>query len=258
MDTAENILNYFYILKTKHTLGGSYLFVGDNQFLLEKIIKLVACKMSNYFCNQCWDCIAIEKQTHPDLFVVLPEPNVIKIEKIRESRQFLSLKSFRLLYKILIIKGDEWSQEAANSFLKILEEPPRNSFIGIYTSKIENIFPTIRSRCKKIFLPCQQMREEFSYELAYSFLRGKDITFRTRKEFSSFLKTLIVIMRDYLFYKMKLDNRLLPKYKDYEIIMKPHSLEDIIDILDILLKIHNVYHNMNEKLALNLIRTKLY
>ncbi len=59
----------------------------------------------------------------------------------------LSLKSFESQYKIVIIwSTDKMNDSAANKILKILEEPPDNTFFFLTTAHSEQILPTIRSR----------------------------------------------------------------------------------------------------------------
>ena len=254
----NKILDYFGILDKKAMLGASYLFLGDNPELVEDILKLISCKQEEGFCDECWDCKAISKQNHPDLFIVKPEPSSIKIESIRAAQKFLALKSFRLKRKLLIVKeGQNFGLEAANAFLKTLEEPPKNSFIAICASKMEGMLPTILSRCKKVFLPPQQgQSEEFDFDTVEDFLNNRRVSFKDRKEFSQFLEALIVVFRDKLFFNMGLDDKLLRK-KSHSKIRENYTDERIEDILDNILNIYGAYNTVNENLALNLIRASL-
>jgi DNA polymerase-3 subunit delta' len=156
MEKERSILEYFSLLKRRFLLSNAYMFVGGNLSLVKKILKLISCKNSNYGCNNCWDCLKIEEEKHPDVFFVEPQLNTIKIENIKEAQRFLYLKSFRLERKILIIKPGIWTAEATSCLLKTLEEPPKNSFIGICVFKTEDVFDTIVSRCRCIFLPLKE------------------------------------------------------------------------------------------------------
>jgi hypothetical protein len=252
----KKILDYFTLLKRRQILGTSYIFVGDNFLLVKKIMKLVACLRSDTFCNQCWDCLNIDKERHPDLLIVEPEPNIIRIERVRESRQFLSLKSFRLKYKLLLIKEGEFSPESASCLLKTLEEPPRNSFIVICVSKTDNVPLTILSRCRKVFLPIMVGEKRYPFELVSEFLRGKQVKFKSRRDLSLFLEAIIVILRDYIVKKVNLHNMLI-KRRGCDLIKKEYSIKEASNILENILGIYKVSHNINENLALNLIRMKL-
>lgn len=75
----------------------------------------------------------------------------ISIEQIRNLQDFFYKTSVVSGYKIAVIyQADLMNLNAANCCLKILEEPPNNSYIFLITSKPSVILKTIRSRCAKI------------------------------------------------------------------------------------------------------------
>lgn len=259
MNQKQEILNYFRILKKNSKLGTSYLFIGQQFLLVFDLMKLISCKIDSSFCNSCWDCKRIGENKHPDLHVIEPEGLTIKIDAIREGIRFLSLKSFRLKNKIVLIKDAQYlSPEAANAFLKTLEEPPKNSFIAICVSKLEGLLPTIISRCRKIFLPSEIQESDSSLIFLVSdFLRGKDVKFKDRKEFSSFLWTLIILLRNSLISKTAFSNNRLSQEGEGEMVLKSYSVVQIDDILKNVLKIYSASNTVNMNLALNMIRIKL-
>jgi hypothetical protein len=53
---------------------------------------------------------------------------------------------------VVIYSADKIAIEAANSFLKTLEEPPKDTMI-ILLAESEQIIPTILSRCQKFYFP---------------------------------------------------------------------------------------------------------
>jgi hypothetical protein len=255
----DKIINYFYLLKKNGLVGTSYLFIGENPSLVKDVVKLVNCKESDHFCGVCWDCKKIDGFNHPDFLLIEPEPLTIKIEKIREVQQFLALKSFRLKKKTVFIKeGESFGLAAANAFLKTLEEPPKNSFIAICTSKLEGLLPTIISRCRKIYLPFCEADEDFSsVSSVRDFLKGINIKFKNRREFASFLWALVIFFRDRLVEQSGCINNRLLKNRECEIIWKPYTAEQIDKILGSIFKVYSAYNSVNENLALNLIRMNL-
>jgi len=258
----EDILNYFQILKKRELLGTSYLFVGKDDKAVVDVAKLISCTENADFCNSCWDCKRIEEGNHPDFFTISPDGFSIKIESIREGMRFFSLKSFRLKRKIMVIKdAQSLTPAAANAFLKTLEEPPKNSFIAISTSKLDGLLPTIISRCRKIFLPSRSEGEGVDESLrksVFSFLRGhQGLRFTDRKRFSSFLWALITVLRDGLISKSGWRNNPLPQSREREIILGSYSVSQIHTILKDILKIYGAAKSINMNLALNLIRLKL-
>ena len=79
----------------------------------------------------------------------------IYIEDIRDLKSYLSLKSYFGPYKFVVINdADRLVPEAANAFLKMLEEPSPFTIIILVSSKPKFILPTVLSRCEKVqFLP---------------------------------------------------------------------------------------------------------
>ncbi len=118
---------------------------------------MLAANDSFSFCGQCRSCQEIEKNSHPDVLLVEPEIIEVKervkeleigIGKIRDIRRSVSLFPYYSPYKIIIInQADKLSPEAANAFLKTLEEPTSKTIILLISSSHQNLLPTVVSRC---------------------------------------------------------------------------------------------------------------
>ena len=94
----------------------------------------------------------IKNNTYPDFLFVSKnkDDNNIPIETIRNINDFVYLSPFINNNKAVIIDNiDNMSLNAANAFLKILEEPPQNVLLVLTTTKLFSVLPTIRSRCIK-------------------------------------------------------------------------------------------------------------
>jgi len=95
---------------------------------------------------------------HPDLHIVRPESKSrrITIDQIRSMERELRLKSFHQGRKIAgILSADRMclgQAEAANAFLKTLEEPPEHCVIFLATDRPEQLLRTIQSRCLTLAL----------------------------------------------------------------------------------------------------------
>ncbi len=78
----------------------------------------------------------------------------ITIDQIRNLRNFVNeTASIKDLSKFIIIdSADDLNINSANSLLKILEEPNKDTFIFLISHQISSLIPTIRSRCLKIKL----------------------------------------------------------------------------------------------------------
>lgn len=102
-------------------------------------------------CDVCSSCKKIEKGVHPDFSLILPESGQIRIEEIRRINELLFFKPFEGRKKIVIVDdADLMNQNAANAFLKTLEETPEDSLIILISSNPDRLPETIRSRCTRI------------------------------------------------------------------------------------------------------------
>ena len=91
------------------------------------------------------------KSQNPFHKISIPKANTIKINSIREIRKFLSMNYDETGYRfILILDADLMNEEAQNSLLKNLEEPPENVIFILTTSMVSELNSTIISRCWKI------------------------------------------------------------------------------------------------------------
>jgi DNA polymerase-3 subunit delta' len=88
-------------------------------------------------------------QTHPDVLVVPPDPPQLLI-KLGQIRTLIN-RSQRLPVegpaKVFLITSSGFMKEAANSLLKVLEEPPPYVHIVLMAENLGELLPTIRSRC---------------------------------------------------------------------------------------------------------------
>ncbi len=103
-------------------------------------------------CGECSSCRAIDKidrGTFPDVMKIKAEKDIIKIDQIRLIKQAAYLKPMRGKRRVFIVEqAEKMNQEASNSLLKVLEEPPLFSHIILTTENLFSILPTIKSRCQ--------------------------------------------------------------------------------------------------------------
>ena len=91
-------------------------------------------------------------QNDPDTYI-LDEEKKIGIDTIRRLQIWLQKKPYQASKKITLIKkAENLTIPAQNAFLKILEEPPKNSIIILTTQNTNLLLPTITSRCQIIRL----------------------------------------------------------------------------------------------------------
>jgi DNA polymerase-3 subunit delta' len=106
-------------------------------------------------CGRCRSCLQIAARTHPDYFVIEPDPKAatpqIKIEQVREIEQQFVYRPLIGERKICLIDdADRLTIGAANALLKTLEEPPGDSLFILVTSRLHALPITIRSRCQAL------------------------------------------------------------------------------------------------------------
>lgn len=153
-------------------LGHAYLFSGDNleelESLARNLAKTLNCQNPTKqniaaidCCDECLNCRKIGNDNHADVFWIRPESKsrVIKIEQItrrpesppRVVNEFVNLKPTEAEFKIaVIVAADRLNQQAANAFLKTLEEPPQKSILILLSTEPQRLLETILSRCLRL------------------------------------------------------------------------------------------------------------
>jgi len=102
-------------------------------------------------CDACPSCDAIDKGVHPDVMVITAEKQEIKIEQTRLLKQMAYLRPMMAKKRVfIVVDAAEMSDAAANSLLKVLEEPPLHSHLILVTASPFLLFPTILSRCQTL------------------------------------------------------------------------------------------------------------
>lgn len=100
-------------------------------------------------CEECESCLSINKGNHPDVMRIFPEGDVLKISQMRILKEAAYLKPMVGKKRAFIIEqAEKMNAEAANSLLKVLEEPPAFSHIILVTDNPFIILPTVISRCQ--------------------------------------------------------------------------------------------------------------
>lgn len=100
-------------------------------------------------------------QPHPDVLIVPPDPPqlLIKLGQIRsviQSSHYLPSEGPK---KIFILTASSFMKEAANSLLKVLEEPPATVHLILLAENPGELLPTIRSRCATVRLGALPVEE---------------------------------------------------------------------------------------------------
>ena len=166
--------------------------IGKFEFSIE-LAKALLCETSAAIkpCNQCEACRWFDSGNHPDFIALVPETHrkllpqgdydsdaespkkskaiqadgdgdapekkekkSISIEDARSAIEGLSIGTHRggnrviLVYPLEMLRSD-----SANTLLKSLEEPPKNTIFILLADRLDRVLPTIRSRCRLLSAP---------------------------------------------------------------------------------------------------------
>jgi DNA polymerase III subunit delta' len=93
-------------------------------------------------------------QTHPDVLVIPPDPPqmMIKVDQVRRVIETIYFRPAEAKEKVYIFTDSAFMKEAANSLLKVLEEPPEFATIFLLAENPGELLPTIRSRSMVVSL----------------------------------------------------------------------------------------------------------
>lgn len=178
-----------------------------------------------------------------DLIFIEKIKQSIGIEEIRKFQEKLYLKPIKSKFKAGIINDAQiLTIEAQNALLKVLEEPPANTYLLLTADNIESLLPTIISRCKHISLTSkieipkeerEQLLEKINslidLSITEKLVLAENLA-KNKEDIILYLEKSIYVMRDYILEK----------------IIKEENVENIVNILNkyqqllILLKTTNV------------------
>jgi DNA polymerase-3 subunit delta' len=156
-NNIENFLRTFQSGK----LASSFLFVGQpgigKKTVALALAQVLTCEkspaqahsLSPSGCGACGSCLRISnpknRQTE-SLLLIEPEKNLIKLEQAHSILEFLRLRSLGKRRVIIIDQAETMNPQAANSLLKVLEEPPAETYFFLIAKGSKHVLPTLRSR----------------------------------------------------------------------------------------------------------------
>ena len=157
----------------RDSLPPSFIFAGPSgvgKFMVALAwAQWVLCKQTaNGACGVCADCIQVANRTHSNLIVIEPEKNSIKLDQTRELMRQLSLQQWQGRRVVIFNEAQLLNPHAANSILKVVEEPPEGTHFVFVTSSYFAMISTLRSRSQRIqFQPLSpdQLRQQSGWVL---------------------------------------------------------------------------------------------
>lgn len=145
-------------LKNK-TLSHAYLIVGNPGTPLLETAKFLAKTIlcddpSPLACSNCITCLRIESDNYPDVITLDGAKGTIKKEDVLNIESRFEKTAFEtkgiMIYIINLVEN--MTLEAVNSILKFIEEPEGEVYAFLTTNNINNVLPTIVSRCQTLNL----------------------------------------------------------------------------------------------------------
>jgi DNA polymerase-3 subunit delta' len=100
-------------------------------------------------CGHCEGCAQALSGAHPDVALIVPEGLHLSIKDAREIILRSSRAPTRGRWQVTLIEdADRMEERTSNTVLKAIEEPPPHSVLLLCAPSVEDLLPTIRSRCR--------------------------------------------------------------------------------------------------------------
>jgi len=136
----------------------SYLFLGSEGIGKSRVAlqfaKALNCLEGEHQidgCDRCISCKKIDHRLHPDVSLIEPEGQTLKIDQVREMQRTLAYRPYEGRRRVVVLTAaDRMMPHMSNVLLKTLEEPPRHTVIILLAISPKWILPTILSRCQSI------------------------------------------------------------------------------------------------------------
>lgn len=285
---AANKRIFEYLRKSVKTdrLAHAYLFYGPEgsgkEQMAFEFIKMLYCSDKEKLpCGVCKNCQDIAKNSYPDVLMLsLDEGETsIPIDKIKKMRQLLSLHSYYGGYKsVLIFHAHNLTLEAANAFLKTLEEPRGDTIFVLTAVSPELLLETISSRVQLVRFPslsrkqmikliqenCLEKRIQACFRMLQCPIHGRlklVKTFETKEVLEKELKLYLLIFRDILLEKYKIPHVLFSDFSGNIAgrLARDYSFRKIINNIKLIqrLMFWNSISSINSKLAFEVLLLNL-
>jgi len=150
--TQKEISRIFYNQLESDKFPHAYLFTGPDLAgkisAAKEIARYLNCP--EHGCGVCEECRRVEEESHPNFKYLEARGSEFLVEQIEEIMEFVSRKTFYGRQVVVISETERMNSEAANKFLKTLEEPQQETVFLLFSPFKESIEKTIVSRCQVV------------------------------------------------------------------------------------------------------------
>lgn len=210
----EHMKNAIQSKKVSH----AYILNGEDgtgkKLLANVFAKALQCQAKESDpCGTCTSCLQAGSGNHPDIKYIIHEKASIGVDDIRDQiNSNISIKPYCSQYKIYIIDdASKMTEQAQNALLKTIEEPPAYGIIMLLTNNLNQLLPTILSRCVtlnlkpirtdmiKNYLMNEHQIPDYMAELSASFCQGnigKAIKYASSEEFLKVKEEVLHLLRN--------------------------------------------------------------
>ncbi len=174
------------------TLPPSQLWVGEGEY-----VRTQAFAFAGEVLKDSTGFPLPENQAHPNfrMLTCVDGKREIAVDQVREMLPFFKNTAMVPGYRVLIIEGaDALNRQAANALLKVVEEPPHQTFIIMTCATIGRVLPTLISRCARFTLRSENEDESLLTPELNQFF-GKGIVAALNKNYGG-MESLIAQLSD--------------------------------------------------------------
>jgi DNA polymerase III subunit delta' len=140
-----------------HGMSHSFLFTGPpgsgRSNAAIAFAAALQCEESPPGCGRCHSCHTVETGSHADVSVIRTEKLSIGVDEVRDLVRRAALAPVGRRWQVMIIEdADRLTDQAATALLKAIEEPTDRTVWMLCAPTVEDLLPTIRSRCRLVTL----------------------------------------------------------------------------------------------------------
>jgi len=140
-----------------HGMSHAWLFTGPpgsgRSNAAIAFAAALQCTESDKGCGSCDQCRTVLAGSHPDVTLVRTSQLSIGVKDVRELVRRSAMRPVGLGWQIIVVEdADRLTEQACNALLKAIEEPTAHTVWMLCTPTIEDVLPTIRSRCRLVTL----------------------------------------------------------------------------------------------------------